>query len=71
MVTEFTVCISRLNVLISTTWGENTPEKVKSRRGELYKLSNMLIGYEPDGLASTRSYGNYSAFATPLYRYHV
>lgn len=66
--TAFTGRISRLNVLMNVTWDGNTPEKEKAGQEKVDKLSNMLIGYEPDGLASTRSYGNYSAFVIPLKR---
>lgn len=65
--TAFTGRIRRLNALAFATWDENTLEKEKAGRGKVNTLSNLLIGYEPDGLASTRAYGNYCAFATPLH----
>ena len=59
--TAFNSRIRRINALSMALW-DNAPEKQALGRSKVDFLSDLLVSYEPDGLASTRAYGNYSTF---------
>ena len=60
--TAFTNRIRQINALGIVLWDNHTPEKQVLGRSKMDFLSNLLVSYEPDGLALTRAYGNYGTF---------